>query len=92
MEVFDGWVRKAHNRKPPYPLQVRLSRHIGTVSWTFVDPDTADGQAVFVPITYTSLRGERPCFRITKKEHEPLFKYYYEMYQQIFTVGSRLLE
>ena len=71
-------------------LEIRLSKRIGNVSITFVDPQLETGALEVTPVLYESQSPIRARFILTRREHSDMFQGYWSAYDAIFRVrGSR---
>ena len=84
---FLEWQKEAD--KENLKLTVKLSKKIGTLSLTFVDPGRKDAKLLLIPIFAGSYTLGRPCFWITKKEHGQNFNAYFQVYETLWRTGAR---
>jgi hypothetical protein len=91
IDIFTQWQKDADNET--LPLTIKLSRNLGTLSLTFVDPDEDTGKLLLTPVTYRSHSSNRPCFWLTKKKHQCAFNSYFATYETLFrTMAERIIE
>jgi hypothetical protein len=91
IDIFTQWQKDADSET--LPLTIKLSRNLGTLSLTFVDPDENTGKLLLTPVTYRSHSSNRPCFWLTKKKHQCAFNSYFATYETLFrTMAERIIE
>jgi hypothetical protein len=82
IDTFQTWQKEAD--KANLQLTVKLSKHLGTLSLTFVDPEEETGRLLLIPVFAESHTAGRPCFWLTKKEHEKAFSTYFQVYETLW--------
>jgi hypothetical protein len=87
IETFTQWQRQADIDE--LSLTIKLSKNLGTLSFTFVDPDEDTGKLLLTPITYRSHSSNRPCVCLVKKKHRCAFSSYFATYETIFRTMAR---
>jgi len=80
--TFQEWQEEISSKGWPGSFNLKLSRRLGSVSLTFLDPDNDDGKLLLTPIVQPHAMG-RPCFWISKKDHEYVFNYYLMVYESM---------
>src|SRR3990172_625605 len=71
-------------------FEVRLSRRIGNVSFTFADAETTSGLALVRPILYHTRPAERPSFLLPRQYARDAFDGYYRVFSQEWTHARKL--
>jgi hypothetical protein len=92
LKVFKSWQQEADESvaadKMRGRLEIRLSRHIGNISFTLADPEQDTGMLQITPVLFNSAQPSRPCFVVSRKEHNDIFQVYYGIYDFIFHTGD----
>jgi hypothetical protein len=69
-------------------LEIRLSRRIGNLSITFVDPELDTGMLEITPVPFDSRSAARARFLLSRKEHGEIFQAYWSAYDLIYRTGN----
>jgi hypothetical protein len=69
-------------------LEIRLSRRIGNLSLTFLDPELDSGMLEITPVPFDTRSAARARFLLTRKEHPEIFHAYWSAYDLIYRTGN----
>ena len=82
IKIFQEWQKDIKNKHWPGSINVKMSRKLGNLSLTFFDPDDDHGKLLLTPIVQPHAMG-RPCFWLSKKEHDYIFSHYLVVYESM---------
>lgn len=82
IKIFQEWHKEVNRNNWPGSINLKLSRKLGNLSLTFFDPDDDWGKLLLTPVVQPHAMG-RPCFWMTKKDHEHIFNHYLMVYESM---------
>ena len=82
ISIFKEWEEEVQKNNWPGSINFKMSRKLGNLSFTFFDPDDDWGRLLLTPVVQAHALG-RPCFWMTKKDHEHIFNHYLMVYESM---------
>ena len=94
-EEFRCWNEEIHNSSNGFigSFEVRVSKKIGNISITFIDPrdPNGNGQMLLTPTPYQMAPHSKPCVWFDNKSHKEIFRLYYTAYDVIWRKARKLV-